>query len=854
MLNELGQVYWSIGNLEKALDCFNESLSIRQAIGDREGQGEAVHNLGVIYSTIPEFGKALEYHQQALSIERELGDRRSEASTLNNMGVVYESVGEYQKALQAYDNALPIRRETGDRRGEAYTLKNIGGLHADLGDQDEALKYYERALPVFVGAGDRMGEISTLNALGEAYAELGQHRKTLDYYQQALALSRASGMRRAEGNLLNSLGLAYGLLGDSDKALESFSQALQLRRTLGHRGGEAETLNGMAGVYLSLGKTGQALDYYSQALLIARSIGWRSGEVGTLAGMARAQASERNLTGALRTMESALALFESFRGHVASRELRSSFLSSASQYYEDYIDLLMNQHAVAPSSGYDALALRAAERARARSLVESLAEAGADIRQGIDAALLSRQRGIERQLSDKEGARARLLASGQDKAQIVSVDKELDELLGQLHQVDAEIRASSPGYAALTRPTPLSAGEIQHQLLDADTLLLEYSLGREHSYLWAITPTSSATFELPKKSEIDSAARRAYELLVQSNQRIHRRDGEVALADLARMVLGPVATLLGTKRLLIVPDGALHYVPFEALPEPLSSTGSNPGPLIASHEVTYLPSASVLAELRRATSQRRAQERSVAVLADPVFGENDPRVSHVAHRAVENGRAQAQTLTEPLTESELSRSVSEIGGTLERLPFARREAEVILHLSDNRGLAALDFKANRETAMSPELERYRVVHFATHALINSKHPDLSGIVLSLVDQQGHPQNGFLAAHDIYNLKLGADLVVLSACRTALGKEMKGEGLVSIVRGFMYAGAPRVVASLWDVRDEAAAELMKRFYQGFLIDRLPPAAALRAAKVSMLKEKQWESPFYWAAFVLQGECK
>ena len=192
-----------------------------------------------------------------------------------------------------------------------------------------------------------------------------------------------------------------------------------------------------------------------------------------------------------------------------------------------------------------------------------------------------------------------------------------------------------------------------------------------------------------------------------------------------------------------------------------------------------------------------------------------------------------------------------------RLRFSRAEADAIARLApEGQRLEAVDFVANRATATSAELSEYRIVHFATHGLVNSQHPELSGIVLSLVDKKGEPQNGFLRLYEIYNLKLNADLVVLSACQTALGKEIKGEGLIGLTRGFMYAGAPRVVASLWRIDDRATAELMTRFYSGMLKDKLRPAAALRAAQVSLLQgqDKRWAAPHYWAAFTIQGEWK
>jgi CHAT domain-containing protein len=193
--------------------------------------------------------------------------------------------------------------------------------------------------------------------------------------------------------------------------------------------------------------------------------------------------------------------------------------------------------------------------------------------------------------------------------------------------------------------------------------------------------------------------------------------------------------------------------------------------------------------------------------------------------------------------------------SFERLRFSRQEADAVAALAPANGsLKATDFAASRATATSPELGGYRIVHFATHGLVNNHNPELSGIVLSLVDEAGRPQDGFLRLHDIYNLKLGADLVVLSACRTALGKDIRGEGLVGLTRGFMYAGAPRVLASLWNVDDRATSQLMRQLYVGVLKQNQSPAAALRAAQVAMWKSSRWQSPYYWAAFAMQGEWR
>jgi len=407
-------------------------------------------------------------------------------------------------------------------------------------------------------------------------------------------------------------------------------------------------------------------------------------------------------------------------------------------------------------------------------------------------------------------------------------------------------------------------------------LLLEYSLGEKRSYVFVVSAVSLTVYPLPKRATIERAAQRVYDLVTVENRQSSgdasslQRQYSQAAARLSRMVLGPLTGHL-KKRLLIVSDGRLHYVPFAALPVP----GNPSVPLIARHEIVTLPSASVLSVLRREKMGRKLAPRTVAVLADPVFDTHDVRVKSVAagkvpgnsSAAVQRGtegevqRGIEEDTQEAVAADSLTRSVADVGlavkGTvyLPRLQRTRQEAMSILAVTPaGQGMQALDFKASRATVMSPALGQYRIVHFATHGLLDSKHPELSGLVLSLVDEQGRPQNGFLGLQDIYNLNLPAELVVLSACETGLGKSIQGEGLVGLTRGFMYAGATRVVASLWKIDDLATAELMAEFYIAMERDGMRPAAALRAAQIHMWKQQRWSSPYYWAAFQIHGEWK
>ncbi|MGH7596458.1 MAG: tetratricopeptide repeat protein [bacterium] len=896
-LNNIGMVYNDLGEQQKAIDYLSQALPLYQAVGDRHGEAVTLNNIGLVYNEWGETMKALDYYEQALPLRRATHDRQGEAVSLHNIAAIYNRLGERQKAFDYHHQALALIRAIGDRRREAVTLNNLGSIYRDLGEKQKALDHYSQALSLYRAMADPRGESAALTNIGMVYKDLGEHQQALDYCDRALQLKRAVGDRYGEVNVLNNIGVIYYALDKHQEALDYLGQALALKRTVANRAGEAMTLNNIGVIYGKLGEKQKALDYFGQALQLRRVVGDRHEEAITLAGIAGIELDLGNLIEARARIEPALNIIESLRTKVASPELRTSYFATVQNYYEFYIDLLMQLHQRHPSEGHDAIALQASERARGRSLLEIINEAHVDIRPGADSVLVEREHVLQQQLNTKAERLMRLLGGKHTPEQAATAEKEVAALLLQYQEIQAQIRATSPSYAALTQPQPLSAKEIQQQVLDDETLLLEYALGKERSFLWAVTPTTINSFELPKRAAIDSVARRVYDLLTARNQsRPHetemQRQARCAQADhelpataatLSQWLLGPVIELLGNKRLLIVSDGALQYIPFGALPVPTLSVASKQSsvtsaprtlatdhwplktdyrPLIVDHEIIAIPSASVLAVLRRELTARQPAGKTVAALADPVFASDDPRVQHDKKKIAQQAKtdstflAGATALASPFLRSAREMGVTDSSEGLARLFFSRREAEGILKLVPvAEGMKAVDFAANRATATSAELSRYRMVHFATHGLLNSTHPELSGIVLSLVDEQGKPQDGFLRLHEIYNLNLPADLVVLSACQTALGKEIRGEGLVGLTRGFMYAGAARVAASLWKVDDRATAELMRRFYDVMLGGKkLRPAAALRAAQISLWKEARWQAPYYWAAFVLQGEWR
>lgn len=928
-LNTIGTSYSELGQYDQAIGYREQALAAARAVKDRAAEGIILSNLTVECQRLGRYEKLIEYAEQSLPILRETNNRLLEGRGLNTLGSAYEFLGRQEKAIEYYEQALAIAREVQNRSDESYALRNLSSISNRQGSYTKAIDYAAQALTIARDAKIRKDELSALISLGNAFNSLGQYEKSIEYYEDSLAIAREQkvrsdelvaltnignsllalnrceqaieyfqpaltiarelNVRNREGELLFFLGAAFIDL-DEAKARVHLEQALEITRAVKDRFWEMETLSKLARMYKHLRQYDKAQLYGEQALAIARATSFGNAQVDVLSILADAERGRGNLNQARSIIDEAAVMAESLRSQTFMQEARASLFAQWRDVHDIQIDVLMQLHKQNPAGGFDALAIETNERTHARSLVELLKEASADIRQGADSALLERAHRLSQQLSAKAGARTQLLNYTRTSEQIAALNKEISQLDNDYADVQAEIRRTSPRYAALTQPRTLSLKEIQQQL-DPDTLLLEYSLGRDRSYLWATTSNSVASHELPKAESIDKNARQLYELLTarstskrgepaqQRQARINQADSRLRAAaqSLSEILLSPVAALLGNKRLVIVADGALQYIPFAMLPEPsvVSSqlsvaksngprTTNNGPPLIVHHEIVSLPSASALAIQRAELAGRQPAPKLLAVIADPVFDRTDGRLTKTAIET--NTKLQAQALTETIASADNARSIEHLAEkaadtagvtrlVIPRLPFTRQEANQLLALAPSTArFSAIDFQASRATALSGDLSEYRYVHFATHGLLDAERPGLSSLVLSMVDEQGKPENGFLRANDIYNLKLPADLVVLSACQTGLGKEIKGEGLVGLTRGFMYAGAARVVVSLWNVNDKATADLMTRFYEKMLKQGQRPAAALRAAQVEMWKQKQSQSPYYWAAFTMQGEWR
>lgn len=848
--NHLCLVLQRLGRFHAAGDCYEKALALARELSDTELEAILLNNLGGIYQNLGEPAKTLEYFRRSLDLRRALGDELGEGIAFNNLGFYYGGLGEAEEGLLNHSRALAIFERLDNRYWQARTLNNIGFAYLKLGEPDRGRAYLLRALPLRREVGDKFGEAVTLRNLGRAFSAQGHTLRALAFFGKALDLSRSIGDPRGVTTARRLLGELQLSRHEPGAAREDLELALASLREMGHRREEAAVLDLLSRAALQLGDLARARELAEEARDLHLRVRDPLGEIASLTALARAERRLGRTEAVASHLDAALERLEKLHGRLGDPDQRALFLATQRGVFDLDVDFLMERHRREPRSGYDEEALAASERARSRALLALLERVGASLGPVADPALRQRLRDAERRCAAKTRRQLRVLGEEHTAQEAAASEQELYEALTNLDNVRAEIRRRNPHFTERSQPPSLDAAAIRG-LLDARSVLLEYYLGEERSFLWWVTSTSVTSHELPPRAAIEDLARRLHEELgaVQGRTPKTRED----LDELGRVLLGPVADRLRGQRLVIVPDGGLNLVPFAALTLP-----GRREPVVTRHEVLYLPSASVLAAQRREAERRPASHepgaqtskplKTVAIFADPIFERDDPRTEKATKRN--------QTEDSPgALAARGDEAVSLVLLELDRLPFTRREAEAIAGLVPaEQRLIVLDGAARRARVVDGDLSDYRILHFATHGVINDRIPELSGLMLSQLDAQGHSLDGFVGLRDISGLELRAGLVVLSGCRTALGKEVRGEGLIGLSRAFMVAGASRVVASLWQVRDQATAELMERFYRGMLSEHLAPAAALRAAQLDLRRERRYRDPFFWAAFTFQGDWR
>ena len=853
------------------------------ALADRRGEGEALELCATAARHLARPAEAEAYSDRARDIYHELGWAAAEGASLLERGSGLHIRGEIVEARRVWERALALSEQAGDLGTQAIALSGIGVASLALDDyrraRDELLR--SRKLAASIGRDDTVAVVD--DNLGSAYARLGDAELALDRYahalagyerggtdfeagrtrvsravvyrnllddpatarselEQALAVLRRAGNRDGESLALIELGLTLRAMGDLAQASSRFDEAVALARAIGSSRLLARARASQGLIALDRGDPDAALVAYAEARSEHAAAGARGAQGLALIGHARALIARGDVAAARVDVAAALALIEDVRAGAPSPELRATYLASVRTAYDLAVDLEM-QLDHGRGGGHAIAAFEASERGRSRGLLEVVRAGGdpiaatPDARAALDAAAAD--------VTRLESVHAALVAGSPTAAAVRASERAIAVALEHQREALDALRARNPRAAALIAPPPVALAEVQ-ALLDRDSVLLEYVVAEPRSYVFAVGPRSLIVRALPGRTEIEAAARALYGELTARNaavagepartraERIAAADAAVpaAAATLARLVVAPVADqLVGRRRVLVAPDGALAYIPFAMLP--VAAAGdARPAMLVDDHDLVTLPSAAVLGALRARHSRPPAAAPRVAIVADPVYGAGDPRIAR-GERSVHAG-------VPPLHE-------------LPRLPFAAEEAAAIVALLPaERTQLTTGLAARRELFTSGALRDYDIVHIAAHGVVNAHHPDLSGIALAMVDDGGGEQDGFLRLHDLYQLEIGAELVTLSGCETALGREIRGEGMIGLARGFLHAGARRVVASLWQVHDRATAELMRRFYDGLIARGLPPPAALREAQRGVRDQTPYAAPYFWAAFELQGD--
>lgn len=866
----MGMVQTTLADYADGWQSYAKALALFENTGDRFNQEVLLENRGKLSRLTGDYAGALQDADAAAGIARTLDDEVGALHIEDEIGVIHLLQGELQPAFDAYQDVLGLNRLNPADPIIGFAETDLGNLYHQLGADTQARDMLMRAQEFWKSHPYLIGELATLDQQGNLAIDSGDLVQASEIYQHGLELAQAAKTKREEVFFLLGMGRIASDRRQFVPAADYFERASRLAASLAAPDAIVEIHIAQGDLALDNHQAQDAESHYRQALELAEQNFNHAGTITAQAGLARASWILGRDLEARQYMEQALAGIESTRDVIQEISLRTAYFSSRHSYYDLAIEILMHLDQQHPGAGYDEEALDTAERARARFLLEQMERAGAEVEQNTDPALAASRARTLRDLHLAEASLANL-RSGESSEKAQSVHKRVAELLEEEDRIEAAIdkirERNSPGAIAAATPA-LSltqvhpAAELQHQLGSA-TGLLEYWTGKNASYLWVITSASLRSHTLPNSEVMKSLALRlgtelqkpfagtpvSAESFAMSLNHAEQKFEATALR-LGSVLLPP--RLVGNLHtLLVVGDGPLLSVPFEALR--IAHAGAAGGIYLQeTYSVVREPSIQVLLDLWKRHEQ--SQPMKIAVIADPVFAANDPRLLKQA--AVNSGPKSENPPSNPrVSNGPASTDWTHLTGSaqLRRLSFAGPEAAEIASLAGpNRSDLASGFSANVEHVRSLDWKGYTIAHFATHALLNPSHPELAGIALSAVNALGTPQPGILWLSDIYDLHMPIGMVVLSACQTSNGKLLPGEGLIGVSHAFFVAGARRVLGSLWDVDDAATEQLMRLFYTGLLQRAWSPAEALRRAQIELSKDSRWKNPYYWAGFTIEGD--
>ncbi len=827
-LYQEGKDFRSREQYPKSIKSFAAAIELARSADSPDHEAKCLRQLSSTYWQINDYDSFYLLSCRALELATSLKHKKEEGYCYNNIGLYYWKIDSYTNSLSFYEKALKVANGTNNAQNKSDCLNNMGLIYRDMGNYDKALDYLLQALQLDQSLGNKQKISIDLNNIGATYRNKGLiSGKQEDYISaktnlnHCLELAKNLGDQNTEIRVLNNIGAVYSDLSNFSEASEFFKQGYHIAQAIEDKEAMSMILNNLGIVQFNIGNIEESTSFFRQAINIAQEI--RGGQVLWEAyfEIGNAYKKQNRLKEALQNYESSIAVIESIRSSINLEELKASYLGSDKRIdaYQNLIDLLANQSVLLNDRACSAKAFNYLERAKARAFLDSFEVSEVNISQGIDLKLANKEKEIMRQISQSY---TQLLIPKLGSEVKNNASLRIKELEEESDRLKREIRTTSPAYANLKYPEVITYDEAKNSLVDKDTTFFAYSLGKDRSYVFVLSESGLKVFAAPARKALQQQVAE-YRKVISDKDNHDFSLGHVLFKELVLPGLDK-----STKRIVFVPDDILNLLPFETL---VSDAGTTRW-LVQDHPVSYIPSLSSLRELnRRRSASRIRPHKDLLAFGDPFYGANE-----------EDQRNASQDIFQDFYSNSLI--------SFFRLKYSGLEIrKIAAAFKPSRTDAFRRQEATEDRLKAAPLMDYRILHFATHGLIDDKKPARSSIILAL--DQDPAEDGFLQMREIFNLRMNADLVTLSACQTGLGQFIRGEGIEGLSRAFFYAGASSVLMSLWAVNDEATYQLMERFYR-HLVDSETPMNALRRAKLEMIGSDVLSHPYYWAGFIVNGK--
>jgi len=826
-LYEEGKRFRSSGEYSESIESFKQAIDLARETGSKEHELKCLRQMSVTYFELKNLQKYFSFNKDGLNIAQSINHRKEEGNCLYNIGLYYWKLDNYSKALNCFEDALKIALALENTEDESTCLTNIGGIYIKIGNYNKALEYLTKALTIDKQLGDNVYICTDLNSIGTTFRIKGlqsgnkeDFNKALDYFKDCLKLLKKVKDKRTEVEVLNNIGTVNTDLKKYNDAQKYFKLGYEKAGEIKDVEAMGMILNNIGIVHYNLGNYEESTKYYERAINIAIGIEGKKILWEAYLEIARAYEKQKKLMEALDNYKKSIDVIETIRSQIDLEELKAKYLGTNKRIdaYHYLIHLLISFPQSHPEEEYKLEAFNYLERAKARSFLDSLELANINIAQEIDFKLQNKEKELMKDISKLY---AKLLAVEHSSEEKNVMNKKLKSKENELDSLKREMRTKSPAYANLIYPENITLYEAQRKLLDSNTAFFAYCLGKEHSYAFVITKKDFRIFPLPPRENIQRQVSDYLKVISDKENKNFKQGYELFSA----LVLPGLDENI--KNIIFIPGDILHFLPFETL----ITQKEKRSWLIKDYNIAYAPSISSLREIiQRKKSNGPKPRMDILAFGDPFFG---------PWEAGENGK---DIFQDYYTSSAFN---------FFRLKYSGFEIDKISSLFKKRKRKIFRREeANKEQLINHSLENYKIIHFATHSIIDDNIPARSSIVLSL--DEDLTQDGFLQMREIYNLKLNSDLVTLSSCQTGLGEFIKGEGIEGINRAFFYAGASSVLMSLWAVNDQASYQLMERFYF-HLRSSDSIMSALRKAKLELIDSNTLSHPYYWAGFIVSGKA-